>query len=199
MLQLKIGRNPDNDIMLPYPQVSGKHAKITQVSENSFLLEDLGSVNGSFVNGLQVNRMVMSATDKLKIAHFSLDFIKYFPTANKVQKEILPKKDNDYSAEFTFLKDIYEQYEAQRKTLKNRDQFKKTTVRAGLALIPWVGNAIAIMVCDKLGNEEKMQALDTEFKISYVCPKCKNFLGYFPFVAIAAKKSCMYCKAVWVK
>lgn len=48
-----IGRTPDNDIVLPQPQVSSQHA-ILHVSAGELALEDRGSANGTFVRGQRI-------------------------------------------------------------------------------------------------------------------------------------------------
>lgn len=48
-----IGRTPDNDIVLPQPQVSSQHA-ILHVAANQLSLEDRGSANGTFVRGQRI-------------------------------------------------------------------------------------------------------------------------------------------------
>ena len=48
-----IGREASNDIVLEDPQVSRQHARLT-LQGTSYMIEDLGSTNGSFVNGRRV-------------------------------------------------------------------------------------------------------------------------------------------------
>ena len=48
-----IGRTKDNDIVLPMPQVSSRHA-ILHVQGEQLLLEDRGSANGTFVRGQRI-------------------------------------------------------------------------------------------------------------------------------------------------
>jgi hypothetical protein len=48
-----IGRDLDNHVVLGEPTVSGRHA-VLNVGEGAWWLEDLGSTNGSFVNGRRV-------------------------------------------------------------------------------------------------------------------------------------------------
>ncbi|PIS47085.1 MAG: hypothetical protein COT17_05450, partial [Elusimicrobia bacterium CG08_land_8_20_14_0_20_51_18] len=45
-----IGRKADNDLVLDNATVSGHHCKIYKAGE-TFFIEDLGSTNGTFVNG----------------------------------------------------------------------------------------------------------------------------------------------------
>jgi pSer/pThr/pTyr-binding forkhead associated (FHA) protein len=52
---LTIGRDRVNDIVLPHPVVSRKHARITRTGgDGEYKIEDLGSTNGTFVNGKRV-------------------------------------------------------------------------------------------------------------------------------------------------
>ncbi len=52
---ITIGRTPDNQIVVPHPQVSARHAQITNQG-GQLLLEDLGSGNGTFVRGQRLPR-----------------------------------------------------------------------------------------------------------------------------------------------
>jgi len=57
---LTIGRKPDNDIHIDNLAVSGAHAKILTILNDSFI-EDLGSTNGTFVDGKKIpaNKLVL--------------------------------------------------------------------------------------------------------------------------------------------
>lgn len=52
---ITIGRTPDNQIVVPHPQVSARHAQITNQG-GQLILEDLGSGNGTFVRGQRLAR-----------------------------------------------------------------------------------------------------------------------------------------------
>jgi hypothetical protein len=70
-----IGRSPDNDIFLDDVTVSRKHAVVLQ-SDVELRIEDLGSLNGTFVN----RRRIESATrlesgDEVQIGKYRLSFI----------------------------------------------------------------------------------------------------------------------------
>jgi predicted component of type VI protein secretion system len=47
---VNIGRDYANDIVINHPEISRRHARLT-VQGGSYILEDLGSTNGAFVNG----------------------------------------------------------------------------------------------------------------------------------------------------
>jgi hypothetical protein len=51
--RLTVGRDPSNDIVINDPQVSRQHARITQ-QPTATVIEDLGSTNGTFVNGMRL-------------------------------------------------------------------------------------------------------------------------------------------------
>ena len=69
-----IGRLPDNDIRIDNPAVSGHHALIINILNDSFL-EDLNSTNGTYVNGKMVKKHAMQHGDVITVGHHSLRFM----------------------------------------------------------------------------------------------------------------------------
>ena len=68
------GRNTDNDIVLPDQKASAHHAQL-QWSGSKFLLQDLSSTNGTYVNGLQVTTsQPLSDGDVLRMGTTRLHF-----------------------------------------------------------------------------------------------------------------------------
>src|SRR5690349_13911430 len=62
-----IGRAPDCDVVLPQLEVSARHCRLTRTPEG-FVLEDLGSSNGTFVNGTRVQgRVRVSRSDHITL------------------------------------------------------------------------------------------------------------------------------------
>jgi ABC-type multidrug transport system ATPase subunit/pSer/pThr/pTyr-binding forkhead associated (FHA) protein len=61
-----IGRKPDNDIVLPPQYVSGYHGKLEQHGE-VWHYSDLGSTNGTFINGQRTQSAVLNDGDILRI------------------------------------------------------------------------------------------------------------------------------------
>ena len=64
--EIIIGRSSDLDMVLVEDMVSRKHAKIS-ISEADIQIEDLGSTNGTFVNGEKVNRSPLAEGDRILV------------------------------------------------------------------------------------------------------------------------------------
>jgi pSer/pThr/pTyr-binding forkhead associated (FHA) protein len=69
-----VGRLPDNDIRIDNPAVSGHHALIINILNDSFL-EDLNSTNGTYVNGRLIKKHALQHGDLITVGHHSLRFI----------------------------------------------------------------------------------------------------------------------------
>ena len=63
---LTIGRAADNDLVLPDSRVSRHHARISG-RRGTLVYADLGSTNGSRVNGVQVGELVLGAGDRIEV------------------------------------------------------------------------------------------------------------------------------------
>ena len=70
---LTIGRNDSNDVVIENLGVSGRHAKIDHM-EGGFLLTDLKSTNGTFVNEELVSSAWLKHGDVIFIGKHTLDF-----------------------------------------------------------------------------------------------------------------------------
>jgi predicted component of type VI protein secretion system len=68
-----IGRLPDNTIVIDSPAASGHHACVA-LDGSDFLLEDLESTNGTFVNEARVSRHTLQNGDIIRIGDHTLEF-----------------------------------------------------------------------------------------------------------------------------
>jgi pSer/pThr/pTyr-binding forkhead associated (FHA) protein len=69
-----IGRKPHNDIQIDNLAVSGEHAVIVTILEDSFL-EDLGSTNGTVVNGQPVKKHFLQNNDVIELGKYKLKYV----------------------------------------------------------------------------------------------------------------------------
>lgn len=68
-----IGRSPDSDIFLDDVTVSRKHAEIRR-DENGYQIKDLGSLNGTYINGKVEIEASLNDGIELNIGKFKLHF-----------------------------------------------------------------------------------------------------------------------------
>jgi hypothetical protein len=72
--RITIGRRADNDIQLDHIAVSGQHAAVVTILNDSFL-EDLGSTNGTMVNGGTVRKHFLRDGDLVEIGRHRMRFV----------------------------------------------------------------------------------------------------------------------------
>ena len=66
--EVVIGRDPQSNIVLSDHGVSRRHARIFQ-TETDFVIEDLGSSNGTYVDGVPVVSCVLHGGDSVQVGH----------------------------------------------------------------------------------------------------------------------------------
>ena len=69
--RMTIGRRADNDICLPNLAVSGEHAAVVTILADSFM-EDLGSTNGTLVNGTPISKHFLRDGDQIDVGRHQL-------------------------------------------------------------------------------------------------------------------------------
>ena len=79
--RISIGRKPDNDIQVDNLAVSGKHALVITILDDSFL-EDLGSTNGTYVNGKLIKKHALRDGDVVGIGKHELKYVNEHATAD---------------------------------------------------------------------------------------------------------------------
>ncbi len=216
-MKIRIGKADDNDFIVHDVHVSRHHACLIREEDGCWFLEDVGSTNGTFVNGAQIVKKRITPTDKITLGN------DYVLNLSDVLKGI-----NDYSAEFTALKKIYDDYIQAKVKIQSSNQFKTRLMQSlpfaligvigfviarisGNAEPEWIALSLFIAICAPtigiyLGAKQaakvpkQLQDIANQFKIDYVCPKCGTFLGEIPWESLKNKKHCPVssCKANWV-
>jgi hypothetical protein len=69
-----IGRSPDCHVFLDDVTVSRRHAEIVH-SDDDYVIRDLGSLNGTFVNRQRIESAVLSADDEVQIGKYRMTFL----------------------------------------------------------------------------------------------------------------------------
>ena len=195
---INIGKAENNDFVVDDPYVSRHHACLTdKCDEDQWLLEDLGSSNGTFVNGTQIIKKYVTLKDEIRLGNNYLLNL----------SEVLKSK-NDYSKEFADLKQVYDKYIEAKVNIQSSNQFKIRIFQSLPFALPGIVGVIIgflgkgshelfvvslfIAICAPtigiyLGAKQSakvpqlLQDLANQFKIDYVCPKCGTFLGEIPW------------------
>jgi pSer/pThr/pTyr-binding forkhead associated (FHA) protein len=68
-----LGRAPRADFIVDAPLVSRLHCRLDIDAQDHLAVEDLGSTNGTWVNGHKVQRAPLAAGDKLKVGRIVFD------------------------------------------------------------------------------------------------------------------------------
>ncbi|MEZ0272886.1 hypothetical protein A7976_13695 [Methylobacillus sp. MM3] len=84
---LTIGRRATNDIHIDNLAVSGDHARVITVGDET-LLEDMGSTNGSVVNGKKVQKQTLRHGDVVAIGKHKLTYVNESATANGGARQV---------------------------------------------------------------------------------------------------------------
>jgi pSer/pThr/pTyr-binding forkhead associated (FHA) protein len=69
---IRIGRHPDNDLIVTDLSVSKQHAELRRTPDGRYTITDLGSPNGTYVNGTRVTQQELNEGDIITIGHTPL-------------------------------------------------------------------------------------------------------------------------------
>jgi predicted component of type VI protein secretion system len=99
--EVSIGRSPDNGLVIDNPAVSHYHARVFN-EEGRLMLEDFGSMNGTFVNGQRVKMVTLKpgdsvgigkhtivVTDSREVRASSIDHDQSKPAAPKINETVM--------------------------------------------------------------------------------------------------------------
>jgi FHA domain-containing protein len=72
--RVTVGRKPHNDIQIDNMAISGEHAAIVTILNDSFL-EDMNSTNGTYVNGQPIKKHFLQNNDVIELGKYRLKFL----------------------------------------------------------------------------------------------------------------------------
>jgi hypothetical protein len=85
---ITIGRSLDNDVVISDQTVSGHHCQIAQEDNGNYSIRDIGSRNGTYVNGKRIHgKEILSLSDSVQIGNTTLHWQDYFPKGRSFIKD----------------------------------------------------------------------------------------------------------------
>jgi len=98
---VNIGRNLDNHLVIAEPTVSRVHAQI-KFEDGQFMIYDLHSTGGTYVNGKQVDKSVLHSGDTILLADTPVIFVHNAPQmSERAKAETGPLEEGEKSREST--------------------------------------------------------------------------------------------------
>ena len=238
-MEIIIGRRGEQSFPIMDKAVSGKHLKLTTMPDGNVQVEDLGSTNGTFIDGVRIIKKVVSRNTVVQMGStftFRINDVlpevktpSANPSGNTINggTRIMPPKpeyDEEILRKFQNLESVWNKYQEEKINLQKNNaskgflrmlpmfvlgglgyliscipelaQFRTAMTLAGLGIgiiITWISYKSATSL------PEQMEKLNQQFQIDYVCPKCKQFLGFTPFEGLKNRGQCSACKSKWVK
>ena len=117
---ITIGRSHDNDVFLPDQLLSRHHAEILK-GDDGYILKDLGSKNGTLLNGARVNALMpLAPGDSIVLGDYRLTFVRWSePAEDPLSDDSGAKvfKARDISDVFTRMGDDQQSLEKQNHIL----------------------------------------------------------------------------------
>lgn len=216
-MEIIVGKNGNQKIPITEASVSRRHCKLTEQSDGTFLLEDLGSTNGTFVNGVKIIRTTVNRNASITLGSLTVSV-----------EALVGPKPQEFTKDFLRLKSVYDQYHQELIKLEKADRMKNfyrslpPTISAIVFALTLFLNGESAMIARSITGvvtilfvvwstftayksnkklPEQRQQLFKQFQIDYVCPnpKCKHYLGDIPFENLQNRGTCDYCKCKWVE
>lgn len=140
------------------------------------------------------------------------------------KQENVQEPDPEFIRRFAQLEEVWTKYQEEKITLQKGAASKNFLRMLPMALLGSIGYLIScipelssmripitliglgiggiityIAYRSSTSLPEKMEELNQKFQIDYVCPKCKQFLGFIPFEGLKNRGHCLTCKTKWIK
>ncbi len=139
---ISIGRSPDNMIVIEDVSVSSRHAQLEKSGE-TYRLKDLGSTNGTRVNGSSTQQALLRSDDRIRFGGVESRF-----ESDTQGSEPLPELDKIEAApaEMSAAPVDFSNASPFPKRSRDRDQVRMAILAgAGVALIAFLGSMVAVL------------------------------------------------------
>ncbi len=108
--ELTIGRSPEADIVIRDEKVSRIHASVI-LWAGDYVIKDLGSRNGTLINGNMIDVAVLKPGDSIKVGPRSIDFVESGPRAPDTIIRSIEEEMREGKGYRTIMKEIVDDYE----------------------------------------------------------------------------------------
>lgn len=225
-MEIIVGREGNQPFTIDNTGVSRHHVKLTDCGNGTFIIEDLSSSNGTFVNDQKIIKKTIALTDKVRLGPtYILNLGQVFKT-NRKNPGLSTEQAQRLRIQITRLRQVRERYEQGNIALKREaaaSRVKRTIppliVTAGLLIctifvkgetanilrlafgiisLLLIGYTTFRYYQTQTNTPEKLEALKKQYQIDYVCPNCGAYLGDLPFETILNQKKCNKCKIEWI-
>lgn len=224
-MEIIVGRKGEQPFLIADKSVSSKHVKLTTLPDGKVQIEDLGSSNGTFVDGVRIVKKVVDRTTIIRLgSSYTLkisDVLPEAPKAKPVQHQgaaVAVKKVPEYS--ISHLQVVWDEYDETLAAIKDRSQqmAKKRMIPMMLGSVSGLisafvgpGAFITIPIAiasfyilyktykEKDTSHEDTKAAKELLIKKYVCPnpQCHRTLPLQDFAVVSQSPACPHCKCKW--
>lgn len=200
-----VGRKGEQPFTITDKAVSGKHLKLTAMPDGKVLVEDLGSSNGTFIDGVRILKKVVNRNTTIRLGpYYSFRICDVLPETStppvKTPNSPQPQPAQEYSV--AHLEEVWNQYTTAKDELENQNRNigLMRSATPVLNVIPGLGavlGAYSFYKAKKFNYKEALNEVQETFENNYVCPKCHHYLGVIKYKLLIQDSNCRYCKCKW--
>ncbi len=211
-LKITIGKSHNNLLVVNHPSVSNTHA-ILDVENNVYTLSDLGSTNGTSVDGIKIIKKRVTLDEEIKLGEAKLETRLVKDKIKQLQLNI----KSDFTNEFALLESLFNEYTKKLNQLESSEKIKPQIIKLAITLalmgisylifrnvsymmiIGVASGVITNFVVKSSTIKEKRENLQFEYSHKLVCPKCGSEMIQKSWKYWALKGTCSntLCDAKW--
>jgi hypothetical protein len=220
---IKVGHasNPANHERINDPSVSRNHLEVSKIDHDTLRIVDLGSLNGTWIDGLEIVESTLKRNQTIRIGHQNYTGDDFF---RKVNRHFLDRRVH-WMQEFAALETDFKKYEKQKaklsQSLQNKMMILRGILAIGIALIFFVygekmgipgdlrfitsigggilAGGIVPYLISKENTTDEILALRRKYSKILICPRCNKDLTNGSYKFWKEEKRCSACDAIWVE